>query len=373
MYMLRSAILVAVCAVVSAGCNADPPSTPPRPTASPPPNPTTLTGVTISSPELVLTEGDTASIVITLDSDPGTDIEVWFRWGRTGADDLTFAPDRVAWAAAEWQEPRTLELAASIDELEERLEAHELQVWTYRGGEVGAARHILRKAPIQVWVKDHEPRAFTGGGAGEVVLEWPGWGGPHIQRWQYRYRDYREWGPWRNIPNSDAETRSLRVTGLMLGYAYQFQVRPWSLKGPGTVSAVFVGFVAEVGTDGIPIPTGYSLLEPGRRFRLADFTFAVPDGMLLLTNTTEDTIRRQMFVIISDGTTTARMMLRASTAEVVQETFWDARTETYQVIWTETGEIARSFRLAPPPPGHDLGALWNEIKQSIREEPLPSQ
>lgn len=80
-----------------------------------------------------------------------------------------------------------------------------------------------------------------------------------------------------------------------------------------------------------------------------------------------------MFVIISDVTTTAQMMLRASTAEVAQETFWDASTETYQVIWTETGEIARSFRLAPPPPGHDLGALWNEIKQSIREEPLPSQ
>ncbi len=373
---LLASIVIALLAAVWAGCSTGSPSTPPRPTASPPPNPTTLSGITISSPELVLEEGEAASIVITLDSDPGMDIEVRFRRGRTGAEDITFAPDRIAWAAADWQEPRTLALTASIDELGERLETHELQVWTYRRGEVGAGRHILRKAPIHVWVKDPiEPRAFTGGGAGEVVLEWPGWGGPDIQSWQYRYRSdpRHDWGPWTDMPNSDADTRSFRVTGLMMRdwTYYDFQIRPWGTRGPGAASAVIEGYVALVGPDGIPQDQGLSLLEPGRRFRLSTHTFVVPDGMLLSTSTTGDTRTREIYVIMYDETTTARMVVRASTAEVVQETFWDARTETYQVIWTETGGIAYSFRRAPPPPGHNLGELWDEIKQSIREEPLP--
>ena len=357
-----------------AGCSIDSPSTLLRPTASPPPNPTTLSGITVSSPELVLREGETASVVITLNSDPGTDIEVWFRRGRTGADDIAFTPDRVAWAAADWQEPRTLALTASIDELGERLETHELHVWTYRLGEVGAGRHILPRAPIHVWVKDPlEPRAFAGGGAGEVVLEWPGWGEGDIQHWQYRYRDpMSDWGPWRSMPNSDADTRSFRVTGLsMPDRIYDFQIRPWGASGPGAASVVIEGYVALVGPDGIPQDMGLSLLEPGRRFRLSTrSTFVVPDGMLLSTGTTVDTLTGEIYVFVYDETTTARMVLRVSTSEVVQETFWDAKTETYQVIWTETGEIADSFRRAPPPPGHNLGELWDEIKQSIREEPL---
>ena len=372
---LIASLVIALLAAVSSACT-DSPSTPLRPTASPPPNPTTLSGITVSSPELVLTEGDTASIVITLDSDPGTDIEVRFRRGRTGADDLAFAPDRVAWAAADWQEPRTLALTASIDELGERLETHELQVWTYRRGEVGAGRHILPKAPIHVWVKDPlEPRAFTGGGAGEVVLEWPGWGGPDIQRWQYRYQsDYRrDWGPWTDMPNSDADTRSFRVTGLtMRDWIYDFQIRPWGARGPGAASAVTEGYVATVGPDGIPQETPGPLLEPGRRFRHADTTFVVPDGMILSTRRGGDSVTRETFIFLYDETTITRMVIRSSTGETVQKTIWDPPTNSYQVIWTETGDIAESWSGVPPPPGHDIAALWEQIEQSIRREaPLP--
>ena len=158
-----ASLVIALLAAAWSACT-DSPSTPLRPTASPPPNPTTLTGITISSTELILAEDETASIVIALDSDPGEDIEVWLRRGKTGADDIAFTRDRVTWAAADWREPRRLTLTAVVDYFAERLEAHELHVWTYRRGQIGAGQQILPKETIHIWVKDPlEPRAFTGG------------------------------------------------------------------------------------------------------------------------------------------------------------------------------------------------------------------
>ena len=371
---LVASIVIALLATVWSACT-DAPSTPLRPTASPPPNPTTLTGITISYTELILAEDETASIVIALDSDPGEDVEVWLRRGKTGADDIAFTRDRVTWAAADWREPRRLTLTAVVDDFAERLEAHELHVWTYRRGQMGAGRHILPKETIHIWVKDPlEPRAFTGGGAGEVVLEWPGWGGNGIQRWQYRYRsDSRtDWGPWTDMPNSDAGTRSFRVTGLtMRDWIYDFQIRPWGSTGPGAVAAVLFGYVAMAGPDGIPQETPGPLLEHGRRFRSGNFTFVVPHGMILSTRGGGNAVTRESFLILYDETTMTRMVIRGSTGETVQKTIWDPPTNSYQAIWTEIGDIAESWSGVPPPPGHDIAALWEQIEQSIRWEPLP--
>ena len=369
---LVASLVIALLAAVGSACT-DAPSTPLRPTASPPPNPTTLTGITISSTELILAEDETASIVIALDSDPGEDIEVRLRRGKTGADDIAFTRDRVTWAAADWREPRRLTLTAVVDYFAERLEAHELHVWTYRRGQIGAGQQILPKETIHVWVKDPlEPRAFTGGGAGEVVLEWPGWGGNGIQRWQYRYRiGISDWGAWADVPNSDAGTRSFRVTGLSShDRIYRFQLRPWSSTGPGAISAVIPGYVATVGPDGIPHETPGPLLEPGRRFRSGNITFVVPHGMILSTGGGGTTESRETFLFLYDETTLTHMVIRGSTGETVQKTIWDPLTKSYQVIWTETGDIAESWSGVPPPPGHDIAALWEQIEQSIRWEPL---
>ena len=363
-----ASLVIALLAAAWSACT-DSPSTPLRPTASPPPNPTTLTGITISSTELMLREGETASIVITLDSDPGTDIEVWFRRGRTGADDLAFAPDRLAWAAADWQEPRTVTLTAVGDYFAERLEAHELQVWTYRRGEVAAGQHILATETLHAWITDpRELRALTGGGAGEIVIEWPGWGGQGIRSWQYQYRrsDEHNWGAWTDMPNSDAGTRSFRVTGLTsLGDIYQFRVRPWGSTGPGAVSAVIRGYVAMVGSDGMPQETPGPLLEPGRRFRISDspFTFVVPEGMLLSTS--------QGGEILCDELTLACLIIDVGTGEVLERTVWDAATDSYARVRTATGEVLERRGGVPPPPGHDPAARWEQIEQSIRREPLP--
>ena len=65
------------------------------------------------------------------------------------------------------------------------------------------------------------------------------------------------------------------------------------------------------------------------------------------------------------------MSVETQTGEVLRKTFWDAATNSYQLIWVPTGEIVESWEGPPPPPGYDLAALWEQIEQSIRREPLP--
>ena len=136
---------------------------------------------------------------------------------------------------------------------------------------------------------------------------------------------------------------------------------------------MIAGYVAMVGSDGIPQETPVPLLEPGRRFRISGtpFTFVVPHGMILSTGSGGSTVTREAFAILYDETTLTHMVIRTSTGETVQKTIWDPLTNSYQVIWTETGDIAESWSGVPPPPGHDIAALWEQIEQSIRREPLP--
>ena len=371
---LVASIVVALLAAAWTGCT-DSPSAPLRPTASPPPNPTTLTGITISDAEPMVVEGESATIVITLDSDPGTDIEVRFRRGRTGADDIAFTRDRVTWAAADWREPRRLTLTAVVDYFAERLEAHELHVWTYRRGQIGAGQQILPKETIQVWIAERRQlRALAGGGEGEIVLEWTEWGEQGIGRWQYRYRRFHEltWGAWADIPNSDVATRTLRVIGLSTDELYEFQVRPWRLEGAGPASNVARSYTVMVGSDGIPVAHPGFFLERGRRFRFYDseFTFVVPHRMLLSTKQGGGQ-GGAVVAILFDETIGLLMAVEVETGEIVLETFWDAENNSYRAIYSRSGGIYNSWRGVPPPPGYDLAALWDEIAQSIRREPLP--
>ena len=152
----------------------------------------------------------------------------------------------------------------------ERLEAHELQVWTYRHGQTGPGQQILAKETIQVWIAERRQlRALAGGGEGEIVLEWTEWGEQGIGRWQYRYRRFHEltWGAWMDVPDSDVATRTLRVIGLSTDELYEFQVRPWRLEGAGPASNVARSYTVMVGSDGIPVAHPGFFLERGRRFR----------------------------------------------------------------------------------------------------------
>ena len=82
------------------------------------------------------------------------------------------------------------------------------------------------------------------------------------------------------------------------------------------------GYVAMVGSDGMPQETPGPLLEPGRRFRISDspFTFVVPEGMLLSGQGGE---------ILCDELTLACLIIDVGTGEVLERTVWDAATDSY--------------------------------------------
>ena len=383
-----ASIVIALLAAVWSACTDSPPPAPtasptPTATASPPPNPTTLSSITISDTELMIVEGESATIVITLDSDPGEDIEVQVRLvrvphrglGGRDPDDITLAPDSVTWTATDWEQPRTVEVAAVADEVRERVEPHELQVWTYGSGKTGPDQHILVKETIQLTLADSRGLvALTGGSEGEVVLEWTP-ADQRTQRWQYAYKDqYTDdptWSAWVDVPHSDATTQSLRVTGLAPGGFYVFEVRPWLRVGAGAASEDVDGFTATIGSDGIAMEEPWFCLERGRRFRIfgSDFTFVVPHRMLLCTGQAGNTTA-SVVTLLYDETTRTWASFDPRTGEIVTETFWHAATNSYKHVY-RTGEIFRSWMELPPPPGYDLSALWDEIEQSIRREPLP--
>lgn len=328
----------------------------------------------------MVVEGESVAIVVTLNSDPGEDIEVQFRLGETGADDVTFTPDRITWTATDWGQPRTVEVAAVADEVRERVEPHELQVWTYGSGKTGPDQHILPKETIQLTLADSRGLvALTGGSEGEVVLEWTP-AGQRTQRWQYRERprtanrngEYYipDWSAWLDVPHSNATTQSLRVTGLAPGWIYVFQVRPWLRAGAGAASEQVDGPTATIGSDGIAVEEPWFCLERGRRFRFGpEFTFVVPPEMLLCTAQAGNS-SGYLITLLYDETTMAWASVEPRTGKMLQ-TFWHAGTNSYKLVYRPTGEIIKSWMDLAPPPGYDLRALWDEIEQSIRKDPLP--
>ena len=385
---LFASLVIALLAAAWSACTTDSP--PPAPTASPPLNPTTLSGITVSDSELMLVEGESATIVITLDSDPGEDIEVQVRLvrvphrglGGRDPDDITLAPDSVTWTATDWQQPRTVALTAIADEVRELAEAHEIQVWTYIRGNTGPDQHILAAETVQATTADSRGLvAITGGSEGEMVLEWTP-ADERTQRWQYRekaawaYRNgqYYEptWSAWLDVPQSDANTQSLRVTGLTPGWVYEFQVRPWRRAGAGAASRVIDGSTAVFGSDGIPVALSGFFVERGRRFRFdaSDFTFVVPPWMVLVIGGGGHPMTG-VVAILTYAATGAGAYVDIDTGRMIRETVWDAATNSYKVVDSRTGEIVDSWRGLAPSPGHDLSVLWDEIKQSIQKEPLP--
>lgn len=102
--------------------------------------------------------------------------------------------------------------------------------------------------------------AVTTGDRGVVLLEWTVDGSTDgVTRWQYRLRLKREglkpWGSWTDVPGSDADTRSYRVTGLNRGgvrHVHHWQVRSVSGTDAGDASETVEGSPAFVGASSIP-------------------------------------------------------------------------------------------------------------------------
>ena len=97
--------------------------------------------------------------------------------------------------------------------------------------------------------------AVSGGDAGEILLEWT-IAEEGATRWQYRQSGPGEdaaWGAWTDIPSSDANTMSHRLSGLQPEQLYQFEVRAWTADGAGDASSTREAIALRAGPDRIPI------------------------------------------------------------------------------------------------------------------------
>ena len=131
--------------------------------------------------------------------------------------------------------------------------------------------------------------AVSDGSHDSLLLEWTG-GPANATRWQYRQRRWEnmqplDWGPWTDIPNSGAGTRSYRVTGLRAFSAYDYEVR----AVVGSVTAT-PSPIAETGTTHEPgaLPRVFpdQIVEgDGRtqwRIGYLSIAITIPDGVRLV-------------------------------------------------------------------------------------------
>ena len=74
-------------------------------------------------------------------------------------------------------------------------------------------------------------------GHGQVTLTWNNPDDATITRWQVQQKQGSgSYGPWRDVPNSNASTTSHTVTGLTNGATYSFRIRAVNAAGPGAPS-----------------------------------------------------------------------------------------------------------------------------------------
>ena len=99
----------------------------------------------------------------------------------------------------------------------------------------GAVSDEVTAAPLQLPSKPTGVTATPG--HGQVTLTWDNPDDATITRWQVRQKQGSgSYGPWRDVPNSNASTTSHTVTGLSNGRAYSFRIRAVNAGGNGDPS-----------------------------------------------------------------------------------------------------------------------------------------
>lgn len=231
----------------------------------------------------------------------------------------------------------------------------------------------------------------SGRTGGEVVLEWTD--SPGATAWQYRQRgpvwqgvQYREvsgelealtgeaWAAWTDVPDSDAATRSYRLSGLRAGFGYDFEVRAVTTNGTGEPARFAEAVASLLGSDGTAYAYPATYVEGGRKFRIhrTAYTFTVPSGMELVVG---------LVTFNSDGTYTVSL--------------WDAESGSVVLVDAHTGAVVERVVPGSPQsqgaqaaegqgtagqavigqaaqaPTRDVGALFDAIETSIKHEPEP--
>ena len=120
-----------------------------------------------------------------------------------------------------------------------------------------------------------------------LLLEWTG-GPANATKWQYRQRRWANlrpltWEAWTGIPNSDASTRSYRLTSLSPLHAYDFQVRSLTGTATGAESGVATGITHVQGQS--PALYADQIVEGDGRttwYFAGEFTIVIPSGVRLV-------------------------------------------------------------------------------------------
>ncbi len=193
--------------------------------------------------------------------------------------------------------------------------------------------------------------------AGALILEWTGTPSS-VTKWQYRLRGPiwqgaggKAWSEWRDIPGSDANTRSYRLGGLAQFRQYFFQVRGWPALAEGAASNAASATTLRFESDGFPhMPPG-QVVEGGATYRIGglDYVTAVPENMrLMMGGATHN----------SDGSVTVSL--------------FDVATGSYLLIDSETGEYVERT-IAGEGNAPRVNALFDQIVASIRLVPRPPE
>ena len=240
--------------------------------------------------------------------------------------------------------------------------------------------HNACSVTFSVYVK-HPPSpsviAVSDGSHDSLLLEWTG-GPKNATKWQYRSRMWRDgtplaWGTWIDIPNSDADTRSHRVTSLLARQGYEFQVRPVVGTTNGDASEP-----AEGGTqyaDGRKPSLLRDLIAEGDgrtewRLGFLNWVFVIPDDMRLQAGGAwrlhDGFIERENGDIIV-------------VAGVIQ--IYDLNSGSYLLLSVDEGtELERHIEGEPPGGGAtrdsgtqpSVGTLFDRIVSSVRENLTPT-
>jgi len=212
---------------------------------------------------------------------------------------------------------------------------------------------LLRRVIESAWLGAQDtPRtvppaltALASGSAGQVVLEWTP--APVVAvAWEYRVLRPGEtfWREWRGVPG-DASTTRYRLTGLELGAAYRFEVRPHP-GHPGLRYPTVEVTPLEEGRDGIARAIAGQPLEEGRLFRAGEtpYAFRVPPGLPLALDAVWET---------ASGSTRIRWVEPGSGSSLTYDTLGDIVVET-------------SVRRDAPP---DAWNLFDQLLDSISYQP----
>lgn len=191
------------------------------------------------------------------------------------------------------------------------------------------------------------------GSADSLLLEWTG-GAADATSWQYRRRLWNDgypqaWGAWADIPGSDVDTQSYRLSGLSISGA-EFQVRPMVNTVAGVRSNTAAGHTHKAGTTPW-IGPGDTVEGDGRtewQVHALHWVITIPDGVRITGGDGW---------VSADGGSGVRIFDTATGSRISFNTWGTVRS---RYIKQRPGADADSF-------DWDVDALFDYIVDSIRE------